>query len=266
MENGCKENGKRMGKRDRALILQDARSGISDSLSSSLKVHARNPPPLTCLKLQEKLHMGALVELTGENFGLPTIPWNVGGTSYFSISILCKFLLHTKMARNFLLCYAQSAPWLQNGLPPKQNLGANGSKRVAVDDTATLIIEIWHQGWSISTFQLHQILLLERICSRKEKKMLAQFLYFEGIEYLMWNTYDVHFYSSFALVMLFPNIELSNRRDFAAANPDMMKIMCDGKWIPGEFLGAVPHKIGLNDPWFEINAYDLFNSDRWKYF
>ncbi|KAK4742244.1 hypothetical protein SAY87_000245 [Trapa incisa] len=41
----------------------------------------------------------------------------------------------------------------------------------------------------------------------------------------------------------------------SSANPDMMKIMCDGKWVPGEFLGAVPHK----DPWFEINAYDLFS-------
>ncbi|KAK4742245.1 hypothetical protein SAY87_000246 [Trapa incisa] len=96
MENGCKENGKKgpcidssggevcsklscldvlvCGVHDTipvnvVLMIQMRlhlrsisvlRSGISDSLSPSLKVHARNPPPLTCLKLQEKLHMASL--------------------------------------------------------------------------------------------------------------------------------------------------------------------------------------------------------------
>lgn len=46
---------------------------------------------------------------------------------------------------------------------------------------------------------------------------IGQFLYLEGAEYVMYNTYDVHFYSSFALVMLFPKLELSIQRDFAAA-------------------------------------------------
>ena len=43
----------------------------------------------------------------------------------------------------------------------------------------------------------------------------GQFLYLEGHEYLMYNTYDVHFYSSFALLMLFPMLELSLQHDFA---------------------------------------------------
>jgi non-lysosomal glucosylceramidase len=30
----------------------------------------------------------------------------------------------------------------------------------------------------------------------------------EGHEYLMYNTYDVHFYSSYALLMNFPQLEL----------------------------------------------------------
>jgi len=42
-------------------------------------------------------------------------------------------------------------------------------------------------------------------------------LYAEGFEYHMWNTCDVHFYASFALIMLFPKPELSIQRDFAAA-------------------------------------------------
>ncbi|PON68328.1 Beta-glucosidase GBA2-type [Parasponia andersonii] len=97
---------------------------------------------------------------------------------------------------------------------------------------------------------------------------IGQLLYLEGLEYMMWNTYDVHFYSSFALLMLFPKLELSIQRDFAAAvmmhDPDHMKILSDGKSVPRKALGAVPHDIGLNDPWFELNAYNLFNTDRWK--
>lgn len=97
---------------------------------------------------------------------------------------------------------------------------------------------------------------------------IGQFLYYEGIEYHMWNTYDVHFYASFALVMLFPELELSIQRDFAAAvlmhDPRKMKILSDGKWASRKVLGAVPHDIGLNDPWFEVNAYNLHNTDRWK--
>ncbi|KAI3854557.1 hypothetical protein MKW92_042089 [Papaver armeniacum] len=97
---------------------------------------------------------------------------------------------------------------------------------------------------------------------------IGQFLYLEGIEYHMWNTYDVHFYSSFALLTLFPKLELSIQRDFAAAvmmhDPDRMKIMDHGQWVQRKVLGAVPHDIGLNDPWFEVNGYNIYNTDRWK--
>jgi non-lysosomal glucosylceramidase len=49
---------------------------------------------------------------------------------------------------------------------------------------------------------------------------VGQFLYLEGHEYLMYNTYDVHFYASFALLMLWPQLELSLQRDFARAVAD----------------------------------------------
>ncbi|XP_038681932.1 non-lysosomal glucosylceramidase isoform X2 [Tripterygium wilfordii] len=97
---------------------------------------------------------------------------------------------------------------------------------------------------------------------------IGQFLYLEGVEYRMWNTYDVHFYASFSLIMLFPKLQLSIQRDFAAAvmmhDPSKMSLLDDGQWAPRKVLGAVPHDIGLNDPWFEVNAYCLFNTDRWK--
>ncbi|KAJ8768107.1 hypothetical protein K2173_021047 [Erythroxylum novogranatense] len=97
---------------------------------------------------------------------------------------------------------------------------------------------------------------------------IGQFLYLEGIEYHMWNTYDVHFYASFALIMLFPKLQLSIQRDFAAAvtmhDPSKMQLLHDGQWVQRKVLGAVPHDIGINDPWFEVNAYPLYNTDRWK--
>ena len=97
---------------------------------------------------------------------------------------------------------------------------------------------------------------------------IGQFLYLEGMEYLMYNTYDVHFYSSFALVMLFPKIELSLQRDFAAAvmlhDPEIVKVLYDGSWAPRKVIGAVPHDLGNNDPWFQVNAYGFHDTDRWK--
>lgn len=97
---------------------------------------------------------------------------------------------------------------------------------------------------------------------------VGQLLYLEGMEYHMWNTYDVHFYSSFALVMLFPELELSIQRDFAMAvmmhDSRKMQVMSDGTFVPRKALGAVPHDIGINDPWFEVNAYNFYNTDRWK--
>uniref|UniRef100_A0A2P2LND9 Non-lysosomal glucosylceramidase n=1 Tax=Rhizophora mucronata TaxID=61149 RepID=A0A2P2LND9_RHIMU len=97
---------------------------------------------------------------------------------------------------------------------------------------------------------------------------IGQFLYLEGNEYHMWNTYDVHFYSSFALIMLFPKLQLSIQRDFAAAvmmhDPSKMQLLHDGQWVSRKVLGAVPHDIGFSDPWFEVNSYNLYDVDRWK--
>ncbi|PIN09574.1 putative bile acid beta-glucosidase [Handroanthus impetiginosus] len=103
---------------------------------------------------------------------------------------------------------------------------------------------------------------------QKGEENVGQFLYLEGIEYHMCNTYDVHFYSSFALTMLFPKLELSIQRDFAAAvmmhDPSKRILLQDGTCVQRNVLGAVPHDIGMRDPWFEVNFYNLHNTDKWK--
>uniref|UniRef100_A0A0D6QZ21 NLGase n=2 Tax=Araucaria cunninghamii TaxID=56994 RepID=A0A0D6QZ21_ARACU len=102
----------------------------------------------------------------------------------------------------------------------------------------------------------------------KEEDNVGQFLYLEGTEYFMWNTYDVHFYASFALLMLFPKLELSIQRDFAAAvlmhDGEKVQFLFEGDWGVRKVLGAVPHDLGLNDPWFQLNAYNIHDSSRWK--
>ncbi|CAO2190101.1 unnamed protein product [Urochloa humidicola] len=96
---------------------------------------------------------------------------------------------------------------------------------------------------------------------------IGQFMYLEGMEYSMYNTYDVHFYSSFALLTLFPSLELALQRDFAMAvllHDPRRRLTLDRHPVPRKPLGAVPHDIGLSDPYLELNAYMLHDPARWK--
>ena len=96
-----------------------------------------------------------------------------------------------------------------------------------------------------------------------EQRLVGQFLYLEGHEYLMYNTYDVHFYASFALVMLWPMLELSVQRDVAAAvmgsDMGMRRLLAKAEMRPRKVAGAVPHDLGCPSgrPWGEVNAYNL---------
>jgi non-lysosomal glucosylceramidase len=46
---------------------------------------------------------------------------------------------------------------------------------------------------------------------------VGQFAYLEGLEYRMYNTYDVHFYASFALSTLWPSLQLELQQFMAHA-------------------------------------------------
>uniref|UniRef100_A0A5B6Z297 Non-lysosomal glucosylceramidase n=1 Tax=Davidia involucrata TaxID=16924 RepID=A0A5B6Z297_DAVIN len=97
---------------------------------------------------------------------------------------------------------------------------------------------------------------------------VGRFLYLEGVEYIMWCTYDVHFYASFALLELFPKIELSIQRDFARAvlceDGRKVKFLAEGNWGIRKVRGAVPHDLGTHDPWHEMNAYNIHDTSKWK--
>ncbi|XP_031266962.1 non-lysosomal glucosylceramidase [Pistacia vera] len=97
---------------------------------------------------------------------------------------------------------------------------------------------------------------------------VGRFLYLEGVEYVMWCTYDVHFYASFALLELFPKIELNIQREFAKAvlseDGRKVKFLAEGNTGIRKVRGAVPHDLGTHDPWNEMNAYNIHDTSKWK--
>ncbi|XP_010437602.1 PREDICTED: non-lysosomal glucosylceramidase-like isoform X1 [Camelina sativa] len=145
-----------------------------------------------------------------------------------------------------------------DGLPPKEN---NERSKSLNTEQNNIVIDLFKKINAVCE-QIHS----PQYSNAEEN--IGQFIYLEGIEYLMYNTYDVHFYSSFALLSLFPKLALSIQRDFAATvlfqDPTKKQIMSSGEWVPRKLLGSVPHDIGLNDPWLELNEYNFFNTDRWK--
>ncbi|PRQ21613.1 putative glucosylceramidase [Rosa chinensis] len=171
-----------------------------------------------------------------------------------------------------------------DGSPPVHSLASIGGRKFSLDKSSLglkNIIDSPQQNDTAVDILGRMTTILEQIHTpmasnsafgpnllQEGEENIGQFLYLEGVEYHMWNTYDVHFYSSFSLVMLFPKLELSIQRDFAAAvmmhDPSKMSLLCDGNSVQRKVLGAVPHDIGIHDPWFEVNAYNLYNTDRWK--
>lgn len=99
---------------------------------------------------------------------------------------------------------------------------------------------------------------------------MGHFAYLEGHEYRMYNTYDVHFYASFALAMNWPKLELSLQRDVAVATmaeyPDKVKMVYDGKMGRRKVRGMVPHDLGWpdEDVWVLVNGYFLHDVNEWK--
>ncbi|CAF1547381.1 unnamed protein product, partial [Adineta ricciae] len=94
--------------------------------------------------------------------------------------------------------------------------------------------------------------------------------YLEGHEYRMVNTYDVHFYASFALIQLWPQLELSIQLDFARSiiyeKLESRVYLFHGQAGQWKTLHSVPHDLGDPDeePWLLINAYIAHDTADWK--
>jgi len=108
------------------------------------------------------------------------------------------------------------------------------------------------------------------IDSTTDEKDMGHFGYLEGLEYRMLNTYDVHFYASFALAALWPELELALQRDVSAVifkeNPEPVHLVFSGKSVPRKTVGMVPHDLGWpdEDPWALVNGYFFQDINAWK--
>lgn len=85
--------------------------------------------------------------------------------------------------------------------------------------------------------------------------MYGRFAYLEGHEYRMYNTYDVHFYASFALAKLFPKLQLVIQYDVSdAINLEILttrRSLYDGKMEVRKYKDSVVHDLG--DPGKDIS-------------
>ncbi|KAH3838447.1 non-lysosomal glucosylceramidase-like [Dreissena polymorpha] len=101
-------------------------------------------------------------------------------------------------------------------------------------------------------------------------KEYGKFAYLEGHEYRMYNTYDVHFYASFALIMLWPKLQLSLQYDLSKAviaeNKEQFRFCMGGHVGHRKVLNTVPHDIGdpEDEPWKRVNAYNIHPTVDWK--
>ncbi|GMT27023.1 hypothetical protein PFISCL1PPCAC_18320, partial [Pristionchus fissidentatus] len=98
----------------------------------------------------------------------------------------------------------------------------------------------------------------------------GRFGYLESWEYRMVNTYDVHFYASFALAHLWPHLEISVQAEFTDqvehVDEVVVRFHMEGDRAPQKTRTRVPHDLGnpAADPWLLTNAYVMHDTGKWK--
>ncbi|XP_053613198.1 non-lysosomal glucosylceramidase isoform X2 [Plodia interpunctella] len=96
------------------------------------------------------------------------------------------------------------------------------------------------------------------------------FGYLEGHEYRMYNTYDVHFYASFALAQLWPNLQAVLQymfRDTITQESEKSRpSLYNGKTVKFKIKDSIPHDLGDPEgvPFSNINAYNIHDVSEWR--
>lgn len=97
-----------------------------------------------------------------------------------------------------------------------------------------------------------------------------QFSYLECYDYPFYGTLDVAFYSSWAMLELWPRLEQLELLHFVAtvAQEDLatVTIVATKASAPRKVAGALPHDLGAptEDPFLHTNAYNYQNINDWK--
>jgi non-lysosomal glucosylceramidase len=99
---------------------------------------------------------------------------------------------------------------------------------------------------------------------------LGRFGILECFDYPFYNTVDVNFYASFALLQLWPELERAVIRDLVDTvpvdDPTNVEIEWSGRPAIRKLAGAVPHDVGgpQDDPFLRLNAYRFQDVNIWK--
>lgn len=99
---------------------------------------------------------------------------------------------------------------------------------------------------------------------------MGGFAYLECFDYPFYATHDVAFYSSWALLQLWPELERAEMLAFAATvddhDPRQVTIGATGRVAPRKLPGAMPHDLGapFEDPLRQANAYTWQDINIWK--
>ncbi|CAJ0574470.1 unnamed protein product, partial [Mesorhabditis spiculigera] len=98
----------------------------------------------------------------------------------------------------------------------------------------------------------------------------GRFGYLESWEYRMITTYDVHFYASFAIASLWPQVELVIQAEFCDQVEHSIetetRFHMEGDRGPLKTRDRIPHDLGnpAADPWLSTNAYVMHDTGKWK--
>jgi len=99
---------------------------------------------------------------------------------------------------------------------------------------------------------------------------LSHFAVLECYDYACYNTLDVNFYASWALLQLWPDLDVSVVRDFAATvdldDPEVVTVGWKGTRAQRKRRGAMPHDLGgpAEDPFLRPNVYNWRDINIWK--
>jgi non-lysosomal glucosylceramidase len=99
---------------------------------------------------------------------------------------------------------------------------------------------------------------------------LGHFAVLECYDYACYNTLDVNFYASWALLLLWPELDVSVLRDFAATvdldDPEIVTVAASGALAQRKRRGAMPHDLGGpgEDPFLRPNVYHWQDINIWK--
>ena len=99
---------------------------------------------------------------------------------------------------------------------------------------------------------------------------IGRFAILECLDYPFYNTVDVNFYASWALLMLWPRLERGVLEDLVAtigmADPEVMSLVATGETAVRKVAGAAPHDVGGpgGDPFLRPNHYRYQDSNIWK--